>query len=139
MSELFDISLLREYNFDPTANMTSDSASAALKSKYLGRTLHEVSTPAAVLDLAKLEVNCQRMIDATKKLGLLWRPHIKTHKVNSAMPYVLRPWFCILRFAPLCPRLLLAIQPVPSFRLQVRPEVRTSPSKLFRWVMVMLV
>lgn len=60
-----------------------DPTVAALKSKYLGQTLHDVPTPAAVLDLAKLEVNCQQMIDATKRLGLLWRPHIKTHKVSS--------------------------------------------------------
>lgn len=64
--------------------MADDSMAAVLKNKYLGRALHEVPTPAAVLDLAKLEVNCRRMIDATKRLGLLWRPHIKTHKVNLA-------------------------------------------------------
>lgn len=63
--------------------MTEDTTTAALKSRYLGRTLQDVPAPAAVLDLAKLEVNCQRMIDATKRLGMLWRPHIKTHKVNS--------------------------------------------------------
>lgn len=39
--------------------------------------------PVAVLDIAKLRVNCQRMIDATQRLGLLWRPHVKTHKVTS--------------------------------------------------------
>ncbi|KAB5578407.1 putative serine dehydratase domain-containing protein [Coniochaeta sp. 2T2.1] len=53
----------------------------ALKQKYVGKSLHEVTPlPAAVLDVAKLEVNCQRMLDATKRLGLLWRPHVKTHK-----------------------------------------------------------
>lgn len=54
----------------------------ALKKMYVGQRLQEVAPlPAAVLDLAKLAVNCQRMIDATKRLGLLWRPHVKTHKV----------------------------------------------------------
>lgn len=54
----------------------------ALKEKYVGQTLQDVlPLPAVVLDVAKLEVNCQRMIDATKRLGLLWRPHVKTHKV----------------------------------------------------------
>lgn len=49
---------------------------------YVGQTLQDVvPLPAAVLDLGKLELNCQRMIDATKRLGLLWRPHVKTHKV----------------------------------------------------------
>ncbi|OIW26126.1 hypothetical protein CONLIGDRAFT_635869 [Coniochaeta ligniaria NRRL 30616] len=53
----------------------------ALKEMYVGQTLQDVlPLPAVVLDVAKLEVNCQRMIDATKRLGLLWRPHVKTHK-----------------------------------------------------------
>jgi hypothetical protein len=47
-----------------------------------GITLHTTPvTPAAVLDLAKLEVNCQRMLDVTKKLGIVLRAHVKTHKV----------------------------------------------------------
>jgi D-serine deaminase-like pyridoxal phosphate-dependent protein len=61
----------------------------SLKQTCVGKSLREVvPLPAIVLDLAKLEVNCQRMIDATKKLGLLWRAHVKTHKVvtvNSAL------------------------------------------------------
>ncbi len=53
-----------------------------LRQTFVGQTLLDVAPlPAAVLDLAKLEVNCQRMIDATRRLGLLWRPHVKTHKV----------------------------------------------------------
>lgn len=38
--------------------------------------------PAAILDIGKVRVNCQRMLDATRRLGLLWRPHVKTHKVS---------------------------------------------------------
>ena len=53
-----------------------------LKAKFVGQTLQDVPTPCVVLDLAKLEVNCQRMLDATDRLGLLWRAHIKTHKVR---------------------------------------------------------
>jgi D-serine deaminase-like pyridoxal phosphate-dependent protein len=51
-------------------------------SQYMGKTLYQVPVPAVVLDVAKLEINCKQMIDATKRLGLLWRPHIKTHKVS---------------------------------------------------------
>ena len=56
------------------------------RSSYIGQTLSDIPTPAAILDLAKLQVNCQRMLDATDKLGLSWRCHIKTHKVSNRLP-----------------------------------------------------
>ncbi len=54
-----------------------------LRARFVGKTLHEVPTPSVVLDLAKLEKNCARMLDATSKLGLLWRTHIKSHKASQ--------------------------------------------------------
>ncbi|KAK3330077.1 putative serine dehydratase domain-containing protein [Apodospora peruviana] len=51
-----------------------------LRAKFVSQTLQQVPTPSVVLDLAKLTTNCERMLDATDRLGLLWRPHIKTHK-----------------------------------------------------------
>ncbi|KAK3362618.1 putative serine dehydratase domain-containing protein [Lasiosphaeria hispida] len=69
--------------------MALNSASAIpnlkeqLRARFVGHTLHNVPTPSAVLDLAKLEVNCERMLDATERLGLLWRAHIKTHKTTE--------------------------------------------------------
>lgn len=48
----------------------------------MGKTLRDVPTPSIILDLAKLEVNCQRMMDAAEKNGIGWRAHIKTHKVS---------------------------------------------------------
>lgn len=53
-----------------------------LRARFVTKTLNEVPTPSVVLDLAKLQVNCKRMLDATERLGLLWRAHIKTHKVS---------------------------------------------------------
>jgi D-serine deaminase-like pyridoxal phosphate-dependent protein len=58
-----------------------------LRERFVGKTLNEVPTPSVVLDLAKLERNCQRMLEVTQRLGLLWRAHIKSHKVSP---------FCIL-------------------------------------------
>ncbi|KAL2259867.1 hypothetical protein VTK26DRAFT_6307 [Humicola hyalothermophila] len=52
-------------------------------SRFVGLNLSQVPTPSVVLDLAKLEANCARMLDATDRLGLLWRPHIKTHKTTQ--------------------------------------------------------
>ncbi|KAL2127785.1 hypothetical protein VTI74DRAFT_10170 [Chaetomium olivicolor] len=54
-----------------------------LRAKFVGKTLTEVPTPSVVLDLRKLEVNCKRMLEATERLGLLWRAHIKSHKTTE--------------------------------------------------------
>lgn len=73
--------------------MSSTPSKIALQERLVGKTLHEVPTPSIVLDLAKLEVNCQRMIDAADKNGIGWRAHIKTHKVSLMCPFCrdLRP------------------------------------------------
>jgi len=72
--------------------MNRHTASAALKAQlrdqFVGQNLSNVPTPSIVLDLAKLEVNCERMLNATERLGLLWRAHIKTHKVYHAQIHV---------------------------------------------------
>ncbi|KKF95380.1 D-serine dehydratase [Ceratocystis platani] len=55
----------------------------SLKAAYVGKSLvhpSSVQSPASILDLAKIETNCQRMLDTVQRLGLGWRPHIKTHK-----------------------------------------------------------
>lgn len=57
-------------------------ASRSMPQSCVGQTLHQVPTPSAVLDLAKLEVNCSRMLEAVHRLGLGWRAHIKTHKAS---------------------------------------------------------
>lgn len=68
----------------------------SLKERFVGKTLYEVPTPSIVLDLAKLEANCQRMIDTAASNGVGWRAHIKTHKViwfptllSTAPPWLL--------------------------------------------------
>ncbi|RYP61371.1 hypothetical protein DL771_010158 [Monosporascus sp. 5C6A] len=58
----------------------SQVSKAALRARFVGKSLHEVGTPAVVLDLAKLEANCNLMLEAVERLGLGWRCHIKTHK-----------------------------------------------------------
>ena len=39
-------------------------------------------TPAAVIDVAIAARNCSGMLQAADKLGVLFRPHVKTHKVR---------------------------------------------------------
>lgn len=42
--------------------------------------IDDVSTPALLLDLDRLEANLERMADRTRELGVRLRPHAKTHK-----------------------------------------------------------
>ena len=42
--------------------------------------IHELDTPALVVDLDVMESNLSRMADYTKKHSLRLRPHTKTHK-----------------------------------------------------------
>jgi D-serine deaminase-like pyridoxal phosphate-dependent protein len=73
--------------------MATTSPSAELKeqlrAQFVGKTLHQVPTPSVVLDLAKVEVNCERMLEATQRLGLLWRAHIKSHKASLTLTLIL--------------------------------------------------
>lgn len=66
--------------------MSAKASKTALQERFVGKNLHEVPTPSIVLDIARLEVNCQRMIDAAEKNGIGWRAHIKTHKVSLLCP-----------------------------------------------------
>ncbi|KAI1323527.1 putative serine dehydratase domain-containing protein [Xylariaceae sp. FL0255] len=51
-----------------------------LQARFVGKTLHNVPTPSVVLDLAKVEANCNLMLEAAHRLQMSWRAHIKTHK-----------------------------------------------------------
>jgi D-serine deaminase-like pyridoxal phosphate-dependent protein len=42
--------------------------------------LHELPTPALLLDLDRLDANLRRMADRARDLGVRLRPHLKTHK-----------------------------------------------------------
>lgn len=55
----------------------------ALKSEYVGQSLHQVPLPSAVFDISKLRRNCQLMLDAVHELGVDFRAHVKTHKTTE--------------------------------------------------------
>jgi D-serine deaminase-like pyridoxal phosphate-dependent protein len=44
------------------------------------KSLHDLPTPALLIDLDRLESNLRWMADRTRDLGVSLRPHIKTHK-----------------------------------------------------------
>lgn len=52
-----------------------------LQKLFVGKSIKDIATPAAVLDLSKLKKNCDRMLEACEELKFGWRAHIKTHKV----------------------------------------------------------
>ncbi|KAJ4150404.1 hypothetical protein LMH87_011156 [Akanthomyces muscarius] len=52
----------------------------ALVAEYVGKSIHNVPTPAAIINVAAVRRNCGRMLEACKSLNLGWRAHIKTHK-----------------------------------------------------------
>ncbi|KAG9235418.1 putative serine dehydratase domain-containing protein [Amylocarpus encephaloides] len=55
----------------------------ALQETFVGRSIKDVPTPAAVLDRNKIKRNCDRMLQAVKDLEFGWRAHIKTHKTTE--------------------------------------------------------
>jgi D-serine ammonia-lyase len=57
------------------------STKGELLKHFVGKSLKDISGPAAVLDLSKLKSNCSRMLEAVDTLKFGWRAHIKTHKV----------------------------------------------------------
>jgi D-serine deaminase-like pyridoxal phosphate-dependent protein len=57
------------------------SSKEELLKYFVGKSLKDVVTPAAVLDLSKLKSNCSQMLEAVDTLKFGWRAHIKTHKV----------------------------------------------------------
>ena len=54
---------------------------AELRQAFIGKTLRNVPTPAAVLDRAVVQRNCLQMLKACEALQVGFRPHVKTHKV----------------------------------------------------------
>lgn len=54
-----------------------------LRKAFVGKRLHDVPAPAAVLDKAIVERNCKQMLTACGALKVDFRPHTKTHKVLS--------------------------------------------------------
>ncbi|EEP78757.1 predicted protein [Uncinocarpus reesii 1704] len=54
-----------------------------LQTQYVGRFLQDIDGPAAIIDVAVARQNCQIMLDAADKLGVLFRSHVKTHKTTE--------------------------------------------------------
>ena len=53
---------------------------------FVGKELGHAPAPAAVVDRAVVRRNCLQMLKACDALGVMFRPHIKTHKVTDSSP-----------------------------------------------------
>ncbi|RFU76930.1 alanine racemase domain-containing [Trichoderma arundinaceum] len=62
------------------------SPKEALVKEFVGKSIRDVPTPAAVMNVAAARRNCERMLEAVKKLDLGWRAHVKTHKFVYGLP-----------------------------------------------------
>ncbi|KAK2012787.1 hypothetical protein LZ32DRAFT_647557 [Colletotrichum eremochloae] len=55
----------------------------SLRGFYVGKDVHSVPKPAAVLDAAKIRRHCQSMLDGVDALDVGFRAHVKTHKTKE--------------------------------------------------------
>jgi D-serine deaminase-like pyridoxal phosphate-dependent protein len=97
--------------------------------------LQELETPAAVVDLDRMEANLQRVAAYTREHGFSWRPHAKTHKIPELGARQLAAGACGLTvatpreaevMASVAEDILLAYPPVGETKIQrvlALPEV----------------
>ena len=70
----------------PAPILYPSPSEAALKSYFVGRQVKDVQAPAAIIDVAVVKRNCEYMLEAAEKLGVGFRAHVKTHKVDCNSP-----------------------------------------------------
>lgn len=70
---------------------------ASLVQQFVGKTLNEIPLPAAVIDIAAVKRNCQRMSDAVKDLGFDFVPVVNVHKVRMKLFYYIKLAHVLMR------------------------------------------
>jgi D-serine ammonia-lyase len=58
-----------------------------LKRVYIGKNLHDLPLPAAVIDRALVQRHCEQLLEACEALGIGFRAHVKSHKVINFQPH----------------------------------------------------
>ena len=53
------------------------------KDSSQGRYVQDLDSPVAILDIAAVKRNCDRMLESAKALDVRFRAHVKTHKVGK--------------------------------------------------------
>ena len=62
---------------------------AELVQQFVGKSLHDIPLPAAVLDIDAVKRNCKRMLDVVEALEFDFLPLVNTHKVRSGFAWLL--------------------------------------------------
>jgi D-serine deaminase-like pyridoxal phosphate-dependent protein len=55
---------------------------ASLAEQFVGKSLHEILLPAAVVDISKVKRNCARMLEAIDELGVDFLAEVSSHRVG---------------------------------------------------------
>jgi D-serine deaminase-like pyridoxal phosphate-dependent protein len=65
--------------------------------KYLNRPATDLPTPALIISRPVLERNVARLHSDVEKLGIAFRPHVKTLKARFLwrIPFLLFPWLMV--------------------------------------------
>jgi len=58
-----------------------------LLQRWGGTDIADLPKPAAVIDKAIVRRHCERMKKTIRSLGVEFRAHVKTHKVNRSFPH----------------------------------------------------
>jgi hypothetical protein len=80
---------------------------AELVHQFVGKSLHDIPLPAAVLDIAAVKQNCKRMLDAVDSLKFDFLPLVNAHKVSSDFA-----WFLFLQMNLSPWRLTCSLEPI---------------------------
>ena len=62
-----------------------------LLQRWGGKDIADLPKPAAVIDRAIVRRHCERMKKTIRSLGVRFRAHVKTHKVNCSFLQIIPP------------------------------------------------
>lgn len=68
----------------PVSSLIPLPSTDVLRAKFVGRPINELPTPSILLDKAKLNYNCQQMLQTVQHWDCLFRAHVKTLKTAQS-------------------------------------------------------
>lgn len=71
-------------NEAPISSLIPLPSKDVLRARFIGRKITELPTPCILLDKAKLQYNCQQMLQTVQHWNCLFRAHVKTLKSSES-------------------------------------------------------
>lgn len=68
----------------PISSLIPLPSTDVLRAKFVGRPINELPTPSILLDKAKLQYNCQQMLQTVQHWDCMFRAHVKTLKTAES-------------------------------------------------------